>query len=239
MEDWKAEFYRRYSTYFGRSLEIDNINQSRPYARHIIKKSFPKNKDSKILDLGCGKGNFMRNFIGEGYRNVYGVDISEEDVLFARSFGVSQIERDDIFHYLFNQPDQSYDVILLLDVIEHFHRADILKLLTESYRVLRPNGTIIIHVPNAEGLFGSRIRYSDITHEFSFTSKSLSQILTYAGYSSFKWYEDKPIPHGIVSVIRRLVWIIGTFPFRILHAAETGSFSVVLSQNLLFSAIKG
>lgn len=238
MEDWKSEFYKKYSTYFGTKFPVDLTKISRPYGRHIIKSCFPINKDARILDMGCGKGGFIQVALEYGYSNILGVDVSDEDVSFAHEMGIHQVKQGEIVEYLNLTESETFDVVLYLDVIEHFIRPEILTILKESYRILKPGGVIIIHVPNAEGFFGSRIRYSDITHEQAFTSKSLSQILTYSGFKSFKCFEDKPLFHSIVSTIRRVIWEVSTLPIRLIHAAETGVFTVSLSQNILFRAIK-
>jgi SAM-dependent methyltransferase len=238
MTNWKNEFYKKYSTFFGKKIDKHTYRKFEPYGKHIIRNFFPLDKNARILDLGCGIGGFLKMYLFHGYLNAEGVDISDEDVALAHQFGMIQVKHGNVFSTLKEAKDSSYDVILFLDVLEHFSRDEILILLNESYRILGSNGRVIIHVPNAEGIFGSKIRYSDITHELAFTSNALGQILTYAGFSSFTCLEDKPTLHNFKGLIRRFLWTIGTFPFRLLHLAETGTYKVRLSQNILFCAIK-
>lgn len=236
--NWKSNFYRNYSGFFNRIITADSYMAYRPYGKHIIKTFISADKNIKIMDLGCGIGGFIRVFQEEGYRNIEGVDISDEDVKIAHSFGIKSVKRMGLFESFKSLKQDWYDVVLLLDIIEHFKHEDILVILNESNRILKSGGAIIIHVPNAEGIFGSKIRYSDFTHEMAFTSKSLSQICAYSGFKSGECLEDKPIIHGLTSFIRRIIWEILTVPFRILHATETGTYKVNLSQNILFKAIK-
>jgi cyclopropane fatty-acyl-phospholipid synthase-like methyltransferase len=56
-----------------------------------------------------------------------------------------------------------------MDVIEHLTRQELFDLLDSVYRVLAPGGVCLVHVPNAEGLYGMRIRYGDFTHELAFS----------------------------------------------------------------------
>jgi hypothetical protein len=104
--------------------------------------------------------------------------------------------------------------------------------------VLNPGGKFVFHVPNAEGIFGTRIRYSDITHEQSFTLTSAIQLLRAVGFCNISGHEDKPIPHGVKRAVRRLIWEIGTIPFRLLLLAENGTGGAILSQNMLVVAYK-
>jgi hypothetical protein len=87
----------------------------------------------------------------------------------------------------------------------------------EHNRVLAPNGRLIIHVPNGEGLFSGRILYGDLTHEQAFTCGSLQQL---AGATSFRVVavkEDAVVVHGPISLIRSLIWRVGKFPPAIAH----------------------
>jgi hypothetical protein len=55
-------------------------------------------------------------------------------------------------------------------------------------------------------------------------------------FSAVQCFEDKPIIHGAKSLLRRVIWEVGTTPIRILNMAETGASGAILSQNLLFKA---
>ena len=188
--------------------------------------------------MGCGIGGFLKVFAAEGYQHIQGVDLSKESVEYAHAHGMMQVKQGDLFGTLRSAEDNSFDVILYLDVIEHFEHYQVLDILKETYRLLSPGGRIIIHAPNAEGIFGSRIRYGDFTHEQAFTIHSLSQISRFAGFTSFMCFEDKPVVHNMTSFVRRILWEIFTIPDRIKFAIESGSFSIRLSQNILFEAIK-
>jgi hypothetical protein len=98
---------------------------------------------------------------------------------------------------------------------------------------LREGGKLVIHTANAEGIFGNKIRYADITHEQAFTQNTLSQLGIYTGYRNIECYEDKPQIYSITSAIRRVLWQVLTLKYRLVHAAECGTFKVILSQNFL------
>lgn len=235
---WKREVYRDYGTLFQTQQDSSIYDEYIPYATYIVKTVFPQNKEIKILDAGCGIGGFVKVCIDSGYTHVEGIDISEDSVAVAHKAGLLQVKHGDIFDYLKQLTDNTLDVILCLDVIEHFQREDAIRLLHEIFRLLRKGGTIVLHVPNAEGIFGSKVRYSDYTHEMAFTSRSLFQLLRFIGFDSPTCFEDKPIVHGFKSMVRRVLWPVVTFQFRFLHAVETGSFDVKLSQNILVTGKK-
>lgn len=93
-------------------------------------------QSSKILDAGCGEGVFVEKFVQEGW-NIKGIDFNYESDL---------VERGDIRNLQF--PDRSFDVVLLLDVLEHLAFADQPQALAEIYRTLTDGGYLFLAVPN-------------------------------------------------------------------------------------------
>ena len=237
-KSWKPGIYKNYSSLFKTEVNKDSYTQFIPYANYIAKNYLPKDQRIFILDIGCGLGGFTWAISQAGYENIEGVDLSEESIRSAHAFGIDKVKQGDIFTYLESAHDESIDVVLCLDVLEHFTKEEGIRLLLEVKRVLKADGRIIIHVPNAEGIFGSKIRYADFTHETAFTPKSISQLLQFVGFGTVQCFEDKPIVHGLVSGVRRWLWSLVTLMFRFIHAVETGSFNVKLSQNILVVAFK-
>ena len=213
------------------------IKRNSPYILHIIKHFFPKQKNVLINDLGCGYGKFLYVIKEQGYCNVKGVDISLEQVNIANQLGLSEVVNNDISIYLFEQTD-SPDLILMMDILEHFTKDELFELLDLVFKKLKNNGKLIVHVPNGEGIFGNRIIYGDLSHEICFTPSSITQALNIVGFKKVMVYEDKPIIHSIFSFFRRIIWEIGTLPFRILFMAETGRSKICLSQNMTIVAEK-
>lgn len=232
MKEWKYDFYKKYPTYNKFYVSEGYHNVNRPYVNFIIKRCGIKERSAAILDLGCGLGGFLKCFFDAGYNNIIGIDASEESVQIAKSFGYDFVNHGDVFDFL-KEDGNKYDVILALDIIEHFTHEQVIDFLFLINAKLNTGGKLVLHTPNAEGIFGSKIRYADITHELSFTQNSISQIGLYCGYKNIESFEDKPQCHSFLSILRRLLWEVLTFRFRLLHAAETGSIKVILSQNFL------
>jgi SAM-dependent methyltransferase len=97
---------------------------------------------SRILDVGCGIGTYVRR-LRELSAHVYGVDIDERNVrrgsLSLPNLALAASEQMPF-------PDNSFDVILLHEVIEHV--SDDRATLQEACRVVRPGGKIVIYAPN-------------------------------------------------------------------------------------------
>jgi 2-polyprenyl-3-methyl-5-hydroxy-6-metoxy-1,4-benzoquinol methylase len=211
-----------------------------PYLRQIIKCHFPQDRQASILDLGCGYGVLLYFANEAGYTNTRGVDCSLQQITAARKLGIEGVEEGDLLNTLATLDDSSQNCIITFDVIEHFTREELIPLVDELFRVLLPGGRWIIHAPNAESPFSGRMRYGDLTHELSFTRTSLAQLLLSSGFKKVQSFEDGPIPHGVNSAVRWLLWKAIRGVLCLYLAAETGDLGrgAILSQNFLTVAVK-
>jgi 2-polyprenyl-3-methyl-5-hydroxy-6-metoxy-1,4-benzoquinol methylase len=107
----------------------------------------------RLLDIGCGDGSFSSRFLSAGY-SVDGVDLTENQVLLARSRGVAAIR-----HELGAGPipyvNESFDIVFAGEVIEHL--VDTSSFIGEILRILKPGGCAILTTPNLAS-FENRLR---------------------------------------------------------------------------------
>jgi|SRR3989344_7857881 len=97
-------------------------------------------KDTKILDAGCGQGLLVEEFHSRGY------DIKGIDAFYSSEL----VRKDDLLKNGF--ADNTFDVILCLDVIEHFQKDEQEDVVKELTRILKPEGRIIWSIPNKGNL---------------------------------------------------------------------------------------
>jgi len=239
--NWKDKLYQHYVSseqagkhvFSGKELFSGN----RIYVEKLIRDHFPADKRIHILDIGCGHGTFLYFAKEKGYTNIKGIDFSEEQVDLAHRLGLHEVERAGLDEFL-PRAKEKYDLVLLIDVLEHMEPQELFDALDGVAGILNPGARVIIHVPNAEGLFGMRIRYGDYTHTQAFTPKSIRQVLLTCGFEDIRCMEERPVPHGIKGIIRNLLWRLGTINSRLLLMAETGERRFVLSQNMLVVAAR-
>ena len=100
--------------------------------------SLSKNK-GKILDLGAGTGDFLA-FVKQNGWQTTGVEPSQKAKEIAIKKGVDLVnETSDLDNY-------SFDVITMWHVLEHVPNIE--NQIKELQRLLKPNGTLIVAVPN-------------------------------------------------------------------------------------------
>jgi SAM-dependent methyltransferase len=237
-QDFKARLYERYLTeHVGLAAHSVQkmIDQRLSYLRHSVLPWLPAEKSARILDLGCGYGGIMCAAREAGYRNLTGVDVSPEQIEAARELGLEDVHCEDVNAFLSKVPDGTYNAVIAFDILEHFTRPELLDLTDELRRILARGGRLIVHVPNAEGIFSGTIRYGDLTHELAFTRGSMGQLAQACRFRLLAVREDVPVVHGAKSLVRNLIWRFGSMFFRMLATAETGSGfrDKPLTQNLL------
>ncbi len=104
-------------------------------------------KGGRLLDLGCGAGNFLADLKGLGWET-FGVDPSPIAVASAVSQGLKNISVGSVDTLEFS--DGFFDAVHLLHVFEHF--PDPAAALRELNRVLKPGGVLVIGVPQYGGI---------------------------------------------------------------------------------------
>jgi SAM-dependent methyltransferase len=242
-ENPNLRIYRSYvsSGAFGTFSEgPPDLRPRLPYLRRLVRKFFPIDKQSSILDLGCGDGGLLSVAQDLGYRRVTGVDLSPEQVQIARARGLPEIHQAEIIPFLSKQEPDTFDLVVTFDVLEHLSKKELMVVIGEVQRILRKGGRWIIHVPNGQSPFFGRIRYGDFTHELAFTQRSLSSVLRVGRFSAIECFEDQPTPHGVTSLVRFILWKILRNFLRLYIMIETGERGndLVFSQNFLAVAQK-
>lgn len=238
--NYREKLYSTYvsthTSYLYGKVTLDDIKRQFPVWKKYFERFLPKEKDTKILDIGCGNGGFVYFLNSLGYRNAHGIDFSPEQIEIAKKLGIKNVECADLREFLKGKQGY-YNLIFARDVIEHFNKDEILDILRLIYDSLN-SGAVVIQTPNAEGPLGSKYRYGDFTHEIAFTRSSLNQVLKVAGFNDTAFYPTGPVPKGFKSAVRFLLWKGIEIMLRFYMVIEIGSFSGIFTQNIIARAKK-
>lgn len=128
---------------------------------------FSLSAGSKLLDLGCGRGESAQAFQELGMV-VTGVDQAAPTVPRA----TFEFIGGDLSQGLPQFSDDQFDIVFSKSVLEHFYYPD--KILAEAVRVLRPGGLIISMTPSWRHNY--KMFFDDFTHRTPFTKASLSDL---------------------------------------------------------------
>jgi len=154
-------------------------------ARYLVER-YGLSNGKKILDLGCGRGEFLRGFIRCGLDG-YGVD---ESLIAISICPEAEILQSDLENEPLPYKDNSFDVIFSKSVLEHFYYPE--KLVLEIYRILNRGGLAITMVPDWQSVY--KTFYEDYTHRTPFTIASLRDIFLIHGFDDVTVEKFRQLP---------------------------------------------
>lgn len=142
----------------------------------------PVRGGGKLLDFGCGHGKLLRRMRAAGW-DVVGLDFSEQAVNAVRAAGLDAHQGTLPHPQL--APD-SFDAVVMEHALEHV--PDPLAVLRAARDVLRPDGTLLVHVPNFNAWevqrFGELAIQVDLPrHLLHFERATLAKTLEAAGFA--------------------------------------------------------
>jgi 2-polyprenyl-3-methyl-5-hydroxy-6-metoxy-1,4-benzoquinol methylase len=135
----------------------------------------------QIVDLGCGRGEFLELFSGNGTHAV-GVDANKDMIDFCREHGLDVVHAD-LFEYLQSLPDTGLDGIFSAQVIEHMAPDDIRMLIRLCSQKLGPDGLLVLETVNPLCPLALTNFWLDPTHVRPVLPKLLTFMLEEAGFT--------------------------------------------------------
>lgn len=130
----------------------------------------------KILDIGCGDGRGtyeLSRLLGNQY-DIKGIDFSERAIAFAKLMA-PDIKFEVQHAAEMPESPESYDIAVAREVIEHIPPDEVLDFLKEIYRVLKPNGRVLLTTPSENRRIPSK-------HFQHFTPEKLTNLLSQSGF---------------------------------------------------------
>lgn len=150
---------------------------------------FRDNWGAAILDIGCGRGEFLELMMENGI-NAHGVDIYQPFIDYCKKRGFS-VHKEDALSYLHSLDDCSLGGIFMSQVVEHLSNDYIVALIKTAYKKLKPGCYFILETPNPDCLAAISEFNIDITHVKPVHYKALEFIFKEANFTSVERYHTQ------------------------------------------------
>lgn len=166
---------------------------------------FKMQKGQKLLDLGCGRGDFTKAFQSVGLL----VQALDKEKSSADTLDGIEVSYVDFENDRFPFEDETFDIVFSKSVIEHINNPE--NFIKESRRVLKKGGKIIIMVPDWQTQ--CLIFYDDHTHAHPYTAKGIEDLLNIFNFKnviSEKFYQ-LPIlwKYSWLKIISKILQLFG------------------------------
>ncbi len=148
---------------------------------------------SDVLDVGCGRGEFLALLRDEGI-TARGVDANAEAVERCRERGL-EVARSDVLAYLRTLADESIGGLFSAQVVEHLDADYLMQVLGDAQRVLRPGSRILLETINPASwtaFFSAFVR--DVTHRHPLHPDTLGYLLRASGFVDVTIEYRAPMP---------------------------------------------
>lgn len=151
------------------------------------------NKNAKILEAGCGFGQWVFWMAEQGYQTI-GIDLAPKAIRTAKNYAnKNKIKNCEFIEGDVRKlpiKDDYFDIIFSFGLIEHFHKPEVI--LKELKRVLKPGGKIFLSVPNLYSFHTLTRIVLKITgkwnlgYERSYNKKSLNKLFKKSGFEPLR-----------------------------------------------------
>jgi 2-polyprenyl-3-methyl-5-hydroxy-6-metoxy-1,4-benzoquinol methylase len=138
---------------------------------------------SRVIDIGCGRGELL-DLLREAGIGAHGVDVNASMVEICRERGLSADVAGAV-EYLEQQPDDSLDGLIAIQVVEHLEPSYLTRLLDVAFSKLKAGAPLVLETLNPAcwvAFFESYIR--DVTHRWPLHPDTLHYLAQASGFSS-------------------------------------------------------
>lgn len=221
---------------------MQQLGQGTAFARRkrYLEYNFSKylnklNKASEILEIGPGTGELLSILNERGINNLDIIDNDQAVLTYChKEYRLRKAILSKSLDLTKVITKQKYDLIVLTQVFEHIPKSSYQNWIKTLYSSLKPNGVILITVPNGANPLSGTERYGDLQHENMFTIYSFQELMTFAGISSEEYQINGFYipPDNPLQVVRIILQKILHIFFILLMIINGAIYQTLLTPNI-------
>lgn len=102
------------------------------------------NTNDKVLDVGCGEGNFLKALYEKNIKNCCGIDQSSASLVFSHTDNIPIYN--ETIETFSSKNKETFDLIVCFQILEHI--TEVHSFMSSCLHALKPGGKLVIAVPN-------------------------------------------------------------------------------------------
>lgn len=183
-----AEHYRR--DYHGESAPSSRrIMRAWKNGERILKLLFSRlDKGAKVFEVGAGIGCTVKAFELQGFEAT-GIEPNKDFNTFTREQLKAEVENCNLYDL---PAEPSYDLLLLIHVIEHFSSPT--RALNHIHSLINEGGYFYVECPNLAAPFATYQRLFHYAHIYNFTPATLKVLAKKCGFELVEEFTDNSHP---------------------------------------------
>lgn len=125
----------------GNSINSSDTRVNKKVLEYLLSLPLPNSEDIKVIEIGCGEGNLLRNLLKERKWELYGIDPSKKAInLLKNSIIKTSVGTADELNY----KAETFDLIIFGFCLYLCDTSDLFKIANEVYRISKNNSWLVI-----------------------------------------------------------------------------------------------
>ena len=175
------------------------------YYQRNYRQYLPANLDARVLDIGCGQGNFVRYLNGLGYRDITAVDIDENAIASLKGLKGVKAKRLALGSELPTELRGPWDLIVAKQMIYYLDRREAASLVRSISQSLSKDGLLAIEVFNGSLLSSRFTELKDPAILTAYTELGLKRLLEWNGLTVDRLF-GADTGGGVIYRMVRSIW---------------------------------
>jgi len=177
-----------------RGSRSDIKKRQKQYLEFVLKAG-DNSKGNFILDVGCGRGEFLELMADNGIP-AKGIDTNEGMIETCKNMGLD-VHREDALRFMNTIPDNCLIGVTAFQVVEHLPVEYLREFIKSCFYKIKDNGVVILETVNPYSFVAMKYFWMDLSHVRPIPPETLKFLVDMAGFRNIEVKFSTPVPENL------------------------------------------